>query len=178
MRRNGIGSHTSPNRGATDTWLTPPWLTKALGPFDLDPCGVSDWPTAERVIELPEDGLAAEWQGLVWMNTPYSPAEAWLRRLAGHPGGGIALIFARTETAMFQRWVWGEAEALLFLAGRIHFHHLDGARAAGNAGGPSVLVAYGRAAGERLVRASRSWRIMGALVTDWERDADWVDDGG
>lgn len=30
----GIGGHTSPNRGATDSWITPKHIIAALGPFD------------------------------------------------------------------------------------------------------------------------------------------------
>lgn len=43
---------------------------------------------------------------------------------------------------MFFEHVWPVATGLLFLRGRLHFHHVDGSRAAANAGGPSVLVAY------------------------------------
>ena len=35
---------------------------------------------------------------------------------------GIALIFARTETEGFVREVWGKADAVLFLHGRLNFH--------------------------------------------------------
>jgi len=66
-----------------------------------------------------------------------------MAKLAEH-GDGVALLFARTETAMFHKYVWPIADALLFLKGRLHFHRPDGTRAPGNAGGPSVLVAYGR----------------------------------
>lgn len=36
--------------GASDTWLTPPEIIKALGPFDLDPCCPPNmpWVTASR----------------------------------------------------------------------------------------------------------------------------------
>lgn len=137
-----MGSHQSHNAGTT-TWLTPPHIISALGTFDLDPCAADGWPTAQRHIILPEDGLAADWDGRVWLNPPYS-AEAWvwLEKLAAH-GTGTALVFARTETAGFVAQVWSKATALLFLHGRLHFHHADGTRAHANAGAPSVLVAYG-----------------------------------
>lgn len=79
----------------------------------------------------------------MWLNPPYGAETGrWIGKLAGH-GDGIALIFARTETDMFFRWVWQCATALLFLKGRLHFHHPDGRRADFNGGAPSVLVAYG-----------------------------------
>ncbi|MBP5800756.1 adenine methyltransferase [Microbacterium maritypicum] len=150
-----MGSHQSA-RAETTTWLTPPDLIEKLGPFDLDPCAAPSprpWSTAARHIELPEDGLAADWDGHVWLNPPYSfAAWTWLAKLAEH-GDGIALVFARTETAGFVREVWGKATGLLFLHGRLHFHYADGERAAANSGAPSVLVAYGERAAERLMTA-------------------------
>ena len=77
----------------------------------------------------------------MWCNPPYSVhAAAWLAKLARH-GRGTALIFARTETEMFFSHVWGVADAVLFLEGRLHFHYPDGRRAEANAGGPSCLIA-------------------------------------
>ena len=144
-----MGSHHS-HRAGTTTWLTPPHIIDALGPLDLDPCAAPGWVTAERHIILPEDGLAAEWSGHVWLNPPYGDeAWTWLAKLADH-GNGIALIFARTETAGFVREVWQKATSLLFLHGRLHFHHADGTRAKANSGAPSVLVAYGPDASDRL----------------------------
>lgn len=131
---------------ASHGWLTPPEILAALGPFDLDPCAAPSprpWPTAARHIELPEDGLTAEWSGRVWCNPPFgSYTGQWLGRMALH-GNGIALVFARTDTSMFRHWVWPYASAVLFLNKRPHFHHPDGSKAAGNSGGPIVLIGYG-----------------------------------
>lgn len=150
-----MGSHQSAAM-MSDVWLTPPDIIKALGPFDLDPCAAPEprpWPTAARHIALPEDGLSAEWSGLVWCNPPYSTqAVRWLRKMSEH-GNGIALVFARTETEWFWETVWNSpsATAALWLAGRLYFHRADGRRADANAGAPSVLVAYGRVAAGRLL---------------------------
>lgn len=149
----GIGGHHRGHRGRTDTWLTPPAIIKALAPFDLDPCCPPDmpWKTASAMISEPDDGLSAAWHGAVWLNPPYgSQTGRWLSRLADH-ANGIALIFARTETRDFHRYVWQRATAALFLEGRINFHHHDGTRAEKNAGGPSVLVAYGQGCASRLL---------------------------
>lgn len=145
-----MGSHQSRNAGTT-TWLTPLHIIEALGPFDLDPCGHPEWPTARRKFLLPTDGLAQDWQGRVWLNPPYTHPEAWtwLARLAEH-GSGTALVFARTETAGFVAQVWAKAEAVLFLHGRLRFHHGDGIPARANAGAPSCLVAYGKDDARRL----------------------------
>lgn len=141
----GLGGHHSA-RAKTTTWLTPPHIIEALGgpdSFDLDPCAHPGWPTAKRGICLPDDGLAAQWEGRVFLNPPYGRETFdWLDRLADHDRG-TALVFARTETSGFFRSVWPRASALLFLEGRLHFHRPDGARAVETSGAPSVLVAYG-----------------------------------
>jgi hypothetical protein len=128
-----------------DEWLTPPCIIEALGPFDTDPCSPikRPWDTAVHHYDINDSGLHHPWHGRVWLNPPYGlEAALWLDRLAQH-GNGIALIFARTETRMFFEHVWHRADALLFIEGRLHFHHVDGRRAAANAGAPSCLVAYG-----------------------------------
>lgn len=90
-----------------------------------------------------DDGLTKPWRGRVWMNPPYgNNTTRWMQRLAEH-GNGIALIFARTETATFFPWVWEHATALLFLKGRLAFHFSDGSPSKTPAGAPSVLIAYG-----------------------------------
>ena len=144
-----MGSHQSA-RAKSTTWLTPRHILEDLGPFDLDPCAAPGWPTADRMITLPQDGLTAVRGGRVWLNPPYSfAAWEWLAKLADH-GTGTALIFARTETAGFASEVWGKATALRFLHGRLYFHHADGTRAAANSGAPSVLVAYGDGDAKKL----------------------------
>lgn len=128
-----------------DEWLTPRHVLNALGHFDLDPCApvVRPWPTAKQHFSIEDNGLLQPWHGRVWLNPPYGRAAvAWLDRLVLH-GRGTALIFARTETEMFFRDVFEVASTLLFLRGRLHFHHVSGERAAGNSGAPSCLVAYG-----------------------------------
>lgn len=159
----GIGGHTLAGNGAFDTWLTPPSVLLPLGEFDLDPCAAPSprpWSTAKRHIELPDDGLIAAWTGRVWLNPPYGDkTAAWMARLAAH-GRGTALIFARTETECWHRWIWPYAFVVLFLAGRLNFYLPDGTRASGNAGGPSALIAYGNEDGEVL----RSCGISGAVV--------------
>ena len=129
-----------------DEWLTPPEILRALGTFDLDPCAPikRPWETAAQHYTVEDDGLRKPWHGRVWCNPPFGrEAVKWLRRMRDH-GNGIALIPARTETAMFYETVWGEADGVLFIKGRPHFHYVDGRRAAFNSGAPIALVAYGR----------------------------------
>lgn len=143
-----LSSHQSPV-GGTDEWLTPPEILRNLGTFDLDPCSPvlerRPWNTAAHHFTTEDNGLACEWHGRCWVNPPFGrEAVKWLRKLAAH-GNGIALIPARTETAMFFEVVWGKADAILFIAGRPHFHFPSGAKAPYNSGAPICLVAYGLA---------------------------------
>lgn len=143
---NAIGGHQS-SRAESNVWLTPEKILTALGRFDLDPCAAvapRPWPTADRHICPPDDGLSAEWSGRVWLNPPYRHVAAWMAKMADH-GHGTALVFARTETVWFVDSVWSRATAVLFLHHRLHFCLPDGSRATGNAGAPSCLVAYGTA---------------------------------
>lgn len=144
----GMGSHQSA-RSESDCWLTPPAIIEALGgadSFDLDPASLPErpWPTARVHYTEQDNGLMLPWFGRVWLNPPYSngPLSRFLGRMVEH-GRGTALIFARTETDAFHRFVWGAATGLLFLRGRLNFHHADGRRAQANGGAPSVLIAYG-----------------------------------
>ena len=147
-----MGAHHSA-RSKSTVWLTPPGILDDLGPFDLDPCAHETWPTARELIFPPRDGLTEPWNGRVWLNPPYGSVGSWLFKLAAH-GDGIALVFARTETAWFVDQVWAKADAVRFLHGRLHFHHPEGYRAHDNAGAPSVLVAYG-ARNADILRGSR-----------------------
>lgn len=128
-----------------DEWLTPRYITDALGEFDTDPCSpiVRPWPTAKNHFTRLDNGLVKEWHGRVWLNPPYGTETGkWLGRLAEH-GDGIAFIFARTETGMFFRHVWPVADAILFLEGRVTFCKVDGSEGKSAAGAPSCLIAYG-----------------------------------
>jgi hypothetical protein len=158
-----MGGHHEPFRGGKDEWLTPPFILAALGEFDLDPCAPVDrpWAMARSHYTVEDDGLSRPWFGRVWCNPPYGPETGrWLARLAEH-GDGIALTFARTETEMFFREGWAKASGMLFLKGRLFFHHVTGERAKHNSGAPSVLIAYGDA----NVEALRSSGLPGAMTT-------------
>lgn len=150
-----LSGHQSPRMGS-DTWLTPPAWIEALGPFDMDPaCPPSmPWRTAARMLTEAEDGLSTPWEGRVWLNPPFGQQAAlWLRKMAQH-GNGIALIPARTETAMFYESVWPKAHGICFAKGRPHFHYPDGTRAPFNSGAPIALVAYGDENLRRLIDAA------------------------
>jgi hypothetical protein len=157
--------YTRPTRGATDEWITPRWITERLGHFDLDPCRAvgQPWDHADAGYTVEDDGLAQDWTGRVWLNSPYGPEVGlWLEKLADH-GNGIALTFARTDTRWFAEQIWKRAHGILFMHGRPKFFRPDGTEAKGNSGGALSLTAYGKANVEAL---RQSW-IPGWLLTGW-----------
>lgn len=145
------------------TWLTPPHIIEALGPSDLDPCcpPTMPWRTAAQMVHWPNDGLKVDWMGKrVWCNPPYGrEAMPFLGRMAVHDGGGILLIFARTDTSAWQDCIFPYAYGILFLRGRIRFCHPDGTPGE-TACAPSALVAYS----ERDFARLRESGLVGALL--------------
>lgn len=128
------------HKGQTNIWLTPLTLIKALGEFDLDPCGFEGHETATVKFLLPTDGLVQDWYGKVWLNPPYDNAEKWLDKLYEH-GFGTALLFNRLDTK-YQQWHMRVASSVFFLQGRIKFLKPDFTEGH-NAGCGSILLSYG-----------------------------------
>lgn len=146
-----------------DEWLTPPFIIKALGPFDLDPCSPINrpWPTAINHYTKVDDGLSKAWNGRIWCNPPYDNVEEWLRRSANH-GNAIGLCWASTETGWFFKQIWSRAHGVLFLNCRLAFYHVDGKKG-GSPGKGSVLVGYGQNNADRLRTASTD-AILGKYI--------------
>lgn len=162
-----LSSHQSAHPETT-TWLTPPEIIEALGPFDLDPCAAIDqpWPTAGKHYTLHDNGLNQPWHGRVWLNPPFgNEAGFWIRRMADH-GNGIALLPARTETNVWIDGVWTQADAILFMFRRPHFYRIDGSKARANSGAPIALIGYGEA-NANLLQERNGGCIEGALVREW-----------
>ncbi|HOX21818.1 MAG TPA: DNA N-6-adenine-methyltransferase [Elusimicrobiales bacterium] len=136
-----------------DEWLTPKYITDVLGPFDLDPCAsiVRPWDIGTTCYTKENGGgLIKDWHGFVWCNPPYGrETEKWMKRMAEH-NNGIALIFARTETKTFFKWIWPKASGFFFIEKRVNFCDTQGVASKASAGAPSVLVAYGEEAARRL----------------------------
>lgn len=128
----------------TDVWLTPPYILKALGEFDLDPCSPLDrpWDTAKKHYTINDDGLLQVWNGRVWCNPPYSDVEPWAKKCADHQNA-IMLVFSNTQTKWFLKHVWHRAESAFWIQQKIKFYNADGSPGAFTARSPSVLVSYG-----------------------------------
>ena len=141
------------------TWLTPKWLIDALGDFDLDPCvpdGGMPWKTAAQMVSKSMDGLKADWDGKrIWLNPPYGrEAEPFFRKMIHRKsGGGIALVFARTDTRLWQDMIFPNATAILFLRRRLRFCKHDGTPGE-TATAPSALIAFSEYDAALLTRLS------------------------
>jgi len=157
----GMSGHEKPVEGIDTVWLSPPGLIHALGPFDLDPCAAPDpkpWPTAAKQITLPDNGLAQEWTGRVWLNPPYTKEIGkWFEKMRDH-GSGIALIFARTEIDAWHEFIWPSAHSVFFFNGRLAFDLPDGTKAKG-AGAPSALISFSEFDTNKIIDA----KLHGAL---------------
>lgn len=149
-----------------DEWLTPPYIVKALGEFDLDPCSpiIRPWPTAKHHFTVVDDGLKQKWQGRVWCNPPYGRETfKWMEKLADHKNG-TALIFARTETKGFHDQIWKKAHSVFFFKGRLKFYKVDGTQG-DSANAPSCLVSYNWINTRFIEEAEKEGKLRGKLVT-------------
>lgn len=83
------------DRITTDDYYTPRWVFDALAvTFDIDvssPPGGPPFVPCRKYFTLEDDGLAQPWDGLVWMNPPFSNLNPWINRFVEH-GNGIALL--------------------------------------------------------------------------------------
>ena len=133
-------------------WLTPPELLAKLGDFDLDPCAPINrpWATATHHYTIEDNGLEQPWFNRVFCNPPYDTKLIiqFIERCIEHRNA-IALTFARTETKLFQELIFKKAHSILFIKGRLSFHHVTGERG-GTAGAPSCLIAFDETNGEVL----------------------------
>lgn len=108
-------------------WYTPLYLFEGLGvSFDLDPCSPGPdkvpWVPATKHFTASDNGLKQPWKTseFVFINPPYGEdTPKWMEKLALH-GNGIALVFNRSETEWFQRYV-PKADVVLFISGRVNF---------------------------------------------------------
>jgi hypothetical protein len=150
------------NKAGKHEWLTPRNIVDTLGPFDLDPCFSSPrpWETAIHYYTEIDDGLSKPWFGFVWCNPPYGEhTEKWLERMAEHKRC-IGLIFARTETKMFRKYIWEKAKGILFIYGRLTFYHANGEKGGMSAGAPSCLVAWDEEGVDRLKRYNNGKLVL------------------
>ena len=147
---------TVPPSKRNDRWLTPPEVVRALGAFDLDPCGAPGHELAARtyLLENGDDGLRDPWHGRVWLNPPYGRTmRQWVERLVEH-GTGTALIPVAAGTKLWQEVVFTEASAIHFYRHRIKFLRRDGEDDAMVSPQASGIIAFGDADADALIHSN------------------------
>lgn len=145
-----IKSGIDPEHG--DDWYTPRWMFDQLGlRFDIDVCAPlnPDHRTcpADTYFTINDDGLAQDWQGLVWCNPPYSDATPWAEKWVDHPNGLLL-----THIPANARWavkVWQAADAIVLLQ-KVEFSRPNGENY--RPGYSLQLAARGDAASDALHR--------------------------
>jgi hypothetical protein len=138
-------------------WYTPRWVFDAAGlTFDLDVAAPvdPDFRTcpALRYLTVLDDGLTAPWDGLIWMNPPFSGPAPWADRFAGHPEG-LALMPALPR-AKSLGVLMSSADAFALI--NPDFGRPDGTT--GILRWPMALVAKGAACVDALGRIARADR--------------------
>ena len=142
---------------------TPESIFEGLGvQFDLDPCApLTDsaskaW--CRQHFTVQHDGLEQPWAGFVWLNPPYQRGQIgkWVKKLFEH-GSGIALVFARTDTAWFQDH---PPDSLFFLRGRVRFIEREKGSRTVSGASPSMLMGYGARAGAVLETSELDGRFF------------------
>lgn len=136
----------------SEEWYTPADIVErviqVLTGIDLDPCSNSqEAPNVPAAMHYTkeEDGLAQEWHGKVFLNSPYGRTiPQWIDKLvseyeAGRVTQAIALVPARTDTVWFAAL---RDFPRCFVQGRITFLKPDGSKA-DPAPFPSALVYLG-----------------------------------
>jgi site-specific DNA-methyltransferase (adenine-specific) len=129
-----------------DDWETPQELFDELDRefgFTLDPCSTHDNAKCENHFTVEEDGLNQSWDGeTVFMNPPYGrEISKWIQKAHQESVHAtvVCLIPARTDTQYWHDHIFGQADDLRFLKGRICFER-DGKR--GPSPFPSAIVVY------------------------------------
>jgi len=171
-KKDGFG-HEEPHEGATNDWITPKYIIDAFNEyadngyyFDLDPCSsiTQPWGTARNAYTVEQNGLIQPWFGNVFCNPPYGPhTQKWIKLLAEH-GQGIALIFARVETQLWQDYIFPTASGFLFPRRRIAFSRPDGVTPKSSSGAPSAFIAWGDENRATLIEMVDNGDIEGAFL--------------
>jgi len=113
----------------TDDWPTPQAFFDQLNrefKFTLDPCASAENAKCRWFFTREDDGLKQNWRShRVFCNPPYGKTmRDWARKCyeASQGGALVALLaHARTDTRWFHDWVYGKADEIRFVRGRLKF---------------------------------------------------------
>lgn len=108
-------------------WETPQFLFERLHEefgFSTDVCASTENAKCSRFYTIETDGLAQEWQGVVWMNPPYGrEIVKWVKKAYESSCSGcvcVCLVPVRSDTRWWHDYVMRSAEIRL-LSKRLSF---------------------------------------------------------
>ncbi len=113
----------------TNEWSTPQAFFDELNKefnFTLDPCATSENAKCTKYFTVEDDGLKQDWsKDVVFMNPPYGrEIKYWVQKAYEESLKGatvVCLIPARTDTTYWHDYIFGKADDIRFIKGRLKF---------------------------------------------------------
>ena len=113
----------------TNEWSTPQDFFNELNKefnFTLDPCATSENAKCTKYFTVEDDGLKQDWSNdVVFMNPPYGrEIKYWVQKAYEESLKGatvVCLIPSRTDTQYWHDYIFGKADDIRFLKGRLKF---------------------------------------------------------
>lgn len=110
--------------------------------FTLDPCATDENAKCSKYFTIEDDGLSKDWSNdVVFMNPPYGrEIKKWIKKAYEESLNGatvVCLIPARTDTTYWHDFIFGKANDIRFLRGRLKFGNSKN-----SAPFPSAIVVY------------------------------------
>jgi len=113
----------------SEEWPTPNSFFEVLDEefaFTLDPCATPHNTKCRRYFTKRQNGLTQDWgRHRVFCNPPYGKTMGdWAHKCfeASQRGALVVLLaHARTDTRWFHDWVYGKADEIRFVRGRLKF---------------------------------------------------------
>lgn len=129
----------------SNEWATPQNLFDELNKefnFTLDPCATDENAKCSKYFTIEDDGLSKDWSNnVVFMNPPYGrEIKRWIKKAYEESLNGatvVCLIPARTDTTYWHDFIFGKANDIRFLRGRLKFGNSKN-----SAPFPSAIVVY------------------------------------
>ena len=129
----------------TNEWSTPQDFFDELDKefnFTLDPCSTSENAKCAKYFTVEDDGLKQDWSNdVVFMNPPYGrEIKHWIKKAYEESLNGatvVCLIPSRTDTIYWHDYIFGKADDIRFVRGRLKF---GGSK--NSAPFPSAVVIY------------------------------------
>ena len=113
----------------TNEWSTPQDFFDELDKefnFTLDPCATRENAKCTKYFTVEDDGLKQDWSNdVVFMNPPYGrEIKYWVQKAYEESLKGatvVCLIPSRTDTKYWHDYIFGKADDIRFLRGRLKF---------------------------------------------------------